>query len=191
MVYIADTGNNRIIKVDLEFNQLTQTKSMSFERFKHPCGICLNKHNRQLYACDWQNKSIHVFDSVLNWQTFYKLDYSPWYIKMIENVACVRDNQYSALFFHNVNDFSILSKHLFHSGIIGSINNYFYEYVNETQIIYCYDNTGNLSETIQSIIDEQKSQVDCGSIIFYNSKSYLHRMLTRNCSLLIWHKIVF
>ena len=66
-VYIADTGNNRIVVVD---NSLTKFLRVidSFERdgqtdtFKSPYGVCVSE-NGQLYIADTENRRIVVLEA--------------------------------------------------------------------------------------------------------------------------------
>ena len=93
-VYLSNHSYHTIIKTDLNLN--TQLASFGYygqvgtdnDHLKNPDGICFS--NNSVYVCDIGNKRIQKLNADLVYKQSFKLNYSPWYIKILNDVACVR-----------------------------------------------------------------------------------------------------
>jgi hypothetical protein len=118
------------------------------DQFDCPLGI--DFHKNFLYICDSRNKRIQKLTNNLSFSSSYSLGYLPWQIKIVNQVACVRDLLYANIYFHDINSFQIKTKYSGHNGFISVMNTYFYEYYYQSKILYCYDQEGNLYDEIQT-----------------------------------------
>lgn len=64
-VYIADTGNNRILKLDKDFNLIKEITQFNGDTFNSPTGIFVDKENK-LYVCDNLNNRVVILDETGN-----------------------------------------------------------------------------------------------------------------------------
>lgn len=69
MMYIADTGNKRIVKYDIQSGQMAD--EFSYPEFQTPKGIYVTK-NGTVYVADSKAKAVFVFDK--NWELTGKLE---------------------------------------------------------------------------------------------------------------------
>lgn len=69
MMYIADTGNKRIVKYDIPSGQMAE--EFSYPEFQTPKGIYVQK-NGTVYVADSKAKAVFVFDK--NWELTGKLE---------------------------------------------------------------------------------------------------------------------
>ena len=69
MMYIADTGNNRIVKYDIDSGKFVE--EFSYSEFQTPKGIYVTE-NGDIYVADSKAKVVFVFDK--NWELIRKLE---------------------------------------------------------------------------------------------------------------------
>lgn len=69
MMYIADTGNMRIVKYDI--NTDTVTEEFTYDEFQAPKGICVTE-NGDIYIADSKAKALFVFDK--DWNLIRKIE---------------------------------------------------------------------------------------------------------------------
>ena len=82
---------------DFDFNLLGQT-----EPLKKSCyGICFS--NGLLYSCDTDNSSIQIHECDLTLKETFQLFLAPWYIQVIDNMACIR-HMSAVMGFYNLPD---------------------------------------------------------------------------------------
>jgi hypothetical protein len=151
-LYISDYNNHKVLKCDLDFNQVNVTDGNIDSKFKHPFGICF--YNNSVYVCDCSNKRIQKLNaSNLQFEAVFNLvDFKPWRIKIGNNVACVRATITNpSINFYNLETFQLLVSYNDHNGIIGFYNSKFYEFYGPTKKIYCYNSTnGELENEIDT-----------------------------------------
>lgn len=63
VMYIADTGNKRIIKYDIDTDKVTE--EFAYAEFQTPKGICVTE-NGDIYVADSKAKALFVFDKDFN-----------------------------------------------------------------------------------------------------------------------------
>ena len=167
-VYLSNRYYNTIIKTDLNFN--TQLASFGTynqdgtdnDHLHHPQGICFS--NNSIYVCDNFNKRIQILNQDLVYQQSFKLNYTPWYIKLLNNVACVRMNGVNIISFYDLKTFKVLKRYE-HNGLIGVCEWGFIEYNAKNTSFYCYDKNGELLEQIGTTTDFELSSNTFGGIV--------------------------
>ena len=184
-LYISDWKENRIIMTDMEFtklkvygenNELSRPWSLSFNT-----GV--------LYACDFNNKSLKLFDKDLELFKTVKLGYQPWQMKASDKIVCINTYYFYDTVFYSKDEFTPLCCYKNQQCRISVINSHFYGYSYKTNEIYCYDDTGNFIESIEvSRTDEDDSHCDDGCILYFDTslvisffKNKLFMKFKRNC----------
>ncbi len=69
VMYIADTGNRRIVTYDID--QDTVTKEFTYSDFQTPKGICVTE-NGNIYVADSKAKAVFIFDK--DWELVRKIE---------------------------------------------------------------------------------------------------------------------
>ena len=174
-IYLSNFRFHRIIKTDLDFNLLAffgNGPGSASNQVTNPTGLCY--YNNSIYVCDRSNKRIQKLDSnSLKHQASYQLNIQPWYIKALNNIACVRAFGETAIYFYELNSFKQIKKYDGHNGTIGASNAYFYEYYSNRKILYVYDKEANLYKQIENVDFRLGSFSDWGSIVVEKSKIIL------------------
>ncbi len=66
IMFVVDTGNNRILQCDQQFNVQRVITEFTYdghtETFKQPEGLYSDRYSKQIYVCDTENGRIIVFD---------------------------------------------------------------------------------------------------------------------------------
>ena len=88
-IYITDCSAHQIIQTDLDFNFIKQfgSKGSSNQQLYYPLGI--EYYEDSVYVCDSNNQRIQKLSEDLVYQETYPLNFHPWNIKIIKNIACV------------------------------------------------------------------------------------------------------
>lgn len=68
VMYIADTGNKRIVTYDIDTDEVKD--EFSYKEFQSPKGICVTK-NGDVYVADSKAKALFIFDK--NWELVRKI----------------------------------------------------------------------------------------------------------------------
>ena len=157
-IYICDYENNSIIMTDLEFKYINsvggrkprgnpQQQQQQQIKLNLPYDVCYS--NQFIYVCDFQNKRIQKLTANdLTFDSMYPLTYSPWQIKINQNLACIRAYDDLSINFYNLSNFQITRKYTGHNGIICQNNSLFFEYNHLGCTIECYDSTGGFCEQL-------------------------------------------
>ncbi|MCR5755542.1 MAG: YIP1 family protein [Acetatifactor sp.] len=69
VMFIADTGNKRIVTYDIDTDMVTN--DFTYPEFQTPKGICVTK-NGNIYVADSKAKAVFVFDK--NWELIQKIE---------------------------------------------------------------------------------------------------------------------
>jgi hypothetical protein len=106
-LYIADSQNHRIIKLDDEFNLIKSYGSFGadFNQFVKPSGICFK--NGILYICDYGNQRIQICDKDLELIDSVKVNYQPWMIKISNSLIFVQATCIKYLFIYDLKSLSL------------------------------------------------------------------------------------
>ena len=191
--YLSEFSSHMIIKTDLNFNTQLALFGTSCQRgtdnvhLNNPRGICFN--NNSVYVCDNGNKRIQILNEDLSYQQSIKLNYEPGYIKVLNNVACVRMDDVQIICFYDLKTFNEIKRYD-HNGIIGVYRQGFIEYFHTTKSFYCYDKNGDLLEQIETkndfgvlsntfggiVVNERSNKFilchrDRSALIFFNCKN--------------------
>ncbi len=105
-----------------------------------------------LYVCDSGNNRIGIFTSKLEFIKNNLITFRPFEIKIINNVACVRSfNTFDQqLHFYNLPNFTIQSTYKDFHQPISVIQNSFYQFDPQNELLYCYDSNGIQIDQISS-----------------------------------------
>ena len=76
-----------------------------------------------------------------------ELDCGPWKIEASNSIICVNTLR-GKVHFYNLNDFSFIRSYDHGDGRISQINSCFYEIIDKTKSVYCYDKNGILKKEI-------------------------------------------
>ena len=148
IIFICEDLKDRILMIDFDFNFIKSVdwcgqENNQFNFFYRD--ICYK--NECLYICDTDNKRVQIYSKDLVLVKSIELDYKPWKIEASNSIICV--NTFCAtVHFYNLNDFSFIRSYEHGDGRISKINSCFYELINETKSVYCYDENGILKEEI-------------------------------------------
>jgi hypothetical protein len=109
-LYIADSQNHSIIKLDDEFNFIKSLGSCGadFNQFVKPLGICFK--NGILYICDLFNQRIQICDKDLEFIDSVKVNYHPWMIKISNSLIFVQAFRVKSLFIYDLGSLSFKKK---------------------------------------------------------------------------------
>ena len=148
-IFIVQSGLHKITCIDLEFNFVKEYGDMKGSRsnqFDCPLGICY--HDQSIYICDSMNKRIQKLSENLIFESSFPLEFKPWEIKISNNYACIRPNEYENIFFFSLNPFKFIKFTSYGNGVI--LNSKFWFYVlNLNKTLSCYDLCGNLVDRIR------------------------------------------
>ena len=148
-IYVSNSEENRVIVTDLELNmiKIIGTHGKSNDQFDHPRGVSYYKS--YIYICDYGNIRIQILnEETLEFDKQFPLDYGPVQIKVANDVALI--GSLFSLYFHNLTDFSLIRKFDGHNGTISELNSSFYEYFSFNQKFYCYSQSADIIEEIQT-----------------------------------------
>ena len=143
-IYIADEQLDRILQTDLDFKLIHSygTRGSENNQLCSPLDIIFDKNS--IYICDTQNRRIQKLSEDLIYKKTYQLNFKPWKIKILKNIACIRPTGEPFLSFYNLNPFYLKAKVCDGNGDIISINSWFYEYDHSSHLLRCYDLNGEL-----------------------------------------------
>ena len=143
-IYITDRKADQIIQTDLNFNFIKQFGSTgsSNQQFDKPCGLTF--YENSVYVCDSINKRIQKLSEDLVYQESYPLNFKPWNIKIIKNVACISADGEPNISLYQLNPFSFKTRMCSNNCEIYSINSWFYVYNKFVKKIECYNINGDL-----------------------------------------------
>jgi hypothetical protein len=143
-IYIADETFDKILQTDLEFNMQRAfgSRGSEIEQLCSPLDIIYDKNS--IYVCDTQNQRIQKLSEDLQHKKTYPLNFKPWKIKILKNIACIRPTGEPFIAFFNLTPFCLKVKVCDSNGDILSISSSFYEYEHSSQRLRCYNINGEL-----------------------------------------------
>jgi hypothetical protein len=146
-------SNDRVIKTDLNLKFLKGFGAKGSENLhlNSPNGIAY--YNNSVFICDYDNYRIQKLSEDLEYQETYPLNFKPWKIKIIKNIACIRSNSGDSNSFYNLNPFFFKTKLCRGNGDVLTHNSWFHEYKNSRKTLRCYDINGNLVDEKMIFID--------------------------------------
>lgn len=146
-IYMSNAFLHELIMCDTNFNKIKSIGSFGCKstQFNLPTGLCFDKFSKCLYICDTNNKCIKKFDENLEFIKQYQLKESPYQIKVINNVACIRTGDYKRVLFYNLEPFE-LKRSYNNSGTVSILDSHFYQFNINTAHLYCYNSEGMLVE---------------------------------------------
>lgn len=162
---------SRILKCDLDLKFIKQfgTKGSGNEQLDKPCGI--KYFENFIYVCDYNNQRIQKLNEELLFKESYPLNFKPWEIEILNNIACIRSGSEASLVFYNMNPFYLKTKVNHVAGSITSFNSWFYQFDNRNTRIFCYNIHGDLVGHKLLRIDDSKNRPVCSLIInFFDEK---------------------
>jgi hypothetical protein len=169
-VYLSDRIGHKIIQTDFYFNFIKQfgEEGSTNQQLDDPLGVIF--HDNSIYVCDSNNKRIQKLSEDLVFQESYPLNFKPWNIKIIKNVACVRSNgEPHIISLYQLNPFFFVRKISRLNGEIYSIHSWFYVNNEFDKRIECYDINGNLVDykVLENVYEEESQNYSSG---FFNNK---------------------
>ncbi len=167
-IYITNYNENQIIQTDLDFNFIKKFggKGSTNQQLDLPSGITF--HGDSIYVCDSNNKRIQKLSEDLVFQESYPLNFKPWNIKIVRNVACIRLSDKHIISLYQLNPFSFKCRIGTNNCEIYAINSWFYVINQFDKRIECYDINGNLVnyKGLENIYEENQRY----SFGFFNNK---------------------
>jgi hypothetical protein len=133
------------------------------EQLNYPLGI--EYYENSIYICDYENQRVQKLSEDLILEESYPLNFKPWKIRILKNVACVRPGGESFIAFYSIKPFYFISKSFNGNGDIYGLNYCFYEYQQPINRLNCYDVNGNLIEKIDFKLNFNKSCMASKSIV--------------------------
>jgi hypothetical protein len=164
-IYLSDSKHNQIIMTDIEFKKL----KIFDNKLNNPLGITyFNKH---VFVCDNQNKRVLKLNDEIDFIASFSLDFQPWQIHLLQNVACIRPFDTGSIFFYNIEPFLFKTKHDYHYGTISIMNSCFYEYYCGNKKIYCYNIDGKIVEEVKTVVwTNEATHLKDGCLVDFNGK---------------------
>ena len=173
-IYISDSYNHRIIMTDIDLNLLYEIGSngCKVDEFNYPCG--LTYYSDLVYVCDTQNQRLQVYNKNLVFKQSHVLNFSPFEIQCLNSFACIRDNDQKSIHFYDLKSFELKIKYDGHNGTIFVLNNFIYEYFNESSVIFIYNCDCEIIEIVELTppVNDLKFN-GFESICFFNGKFIL------------------
>ena len=136
-----------------------------------PSGIAY--FNNSVYICDSDNYRIQKLSEDLEYQESYPLNYKPWKIKILKNIACIRSSSGDYNSFYNLNPFYFKTKLCRGNGDILAHNAWFHEYKNSRKTLRCYDMIGNLVDEKMIFIDGFQALICQEYVITYFNEKFI------------------
>lgn len=168
-LYFSNTRSHQLIMLDCNCDQLIKivgSYGSNPNQFNEPVGLCY--HQNSLYVCDHLNKRIQKLNEELEHLTIFKLDFKPWDIRAIndvavisnrldrnkDNIVTVQNQQYydpynqnikhkpecESLLIYQLKTFQLIMKYDGNArSTIGDISGYFYEYNNNSYSFIFYN----------------------------------------------------
>jgi hypothetical protein len=183
-IYLTDIRSDKIIQTDLDFNFMRQFggKGSTNQQLDYPIGITF--HEDSIYVCESNNKRIQKLSEDLIYQESYPLNFKPWSIKIIRNVACIGSHREPIISLYLLNPFSFKCKISDCNCEIYAIHSWFYV-INQFDLsIECYDINGNLVDYkgLENVYDEKEEIYY--SFGYYNNKFIIGNDQTKNLKIL-------
>ena len=125
-VYLSNHLNDEIIMTDMNLKKLKTTdltEKNQISSIESPCF-----YNNQLFVPYRLKKEIKRFSENLILQKSFLLDYQPAQVKIANNLACVKPDEKTLLYFYDIDSFRL--KSIFNNGIgrISEINGFVFDY---------------------------------------------------------------
>ena len=154
----------------MDFNFIKQfgSKGSSNQQLYYPLGI--EYYEDSVYVCDSNNQRIQKLSEDLVYQETYPLNFDPWNIKIIKNVAGIRTNgEPYRIYLYLLNPFSFKTRISRGNGEIYLINSSFYVYHKSDKRIECYDINGDLvdGKCLENISEETAQNFSFG---YFNNR---------------------
>ena len=149
-LYIADSQNHSIIKLDDEFNFIKSFGSFGadFNQFVKPSGICFK--NGLLYICDYGNQRIQICDKDLEFIDSVKVNYQPWMIKISNSLIFVQATCIKYLFIYDLKSLSLkkrIDKPDEHCRLT-VVNSNVYLFNRKSKLFFLFDDNGDIKDEI-------------------------------------------
>ncbi len=177
-VYIAYTGNGKLLMTDLEL-KFIKTYASEENKLENPNYMLF--HDEYLYVCD--NKHIFKFDSNLNFCENIQLDFPCRQITCITGLACfkvkISSRIGSGITFESFPECNrkIFNNYKFHAGEFSTVyDEKFFVLVHNAFRIDCYNKNGSLVDAIclSSFKNYANYFADCEFIKFVNDRLFIH-----------------
>lgn len=143
-IYICDRVNKRIVLTDMKFNYIKSTRVA----LNYPMGIFY--HEFHLYVCEEGNNRICRLTYDLEEPAYFNVYLSPWQIKIIGNIACIKHNNNSIRFYDISKKFALVATYTGHWGDIFINNGHFIEHSVANNTFYIYNQFGQLIDEIHT-----------------------------------------
>ena len=143
----------------------TSTDDVSLDK---PHGICYS--NDFIYVCDYNNKRIQVLTEDLKYLKSFQLNYRPWYIQVINNIACIRHFDEEQISFYELPSFIIKYSYSGHNGWICTIRSYFIEFYQDFKMCFFYNKDGLLMQKQKFTFKDDFKFNQFDPITYFNNK---------------------
>ena len=156
-----------IIKTDLDFKliKIFGGYGQDKDQFAIPIKIVYNESS--IYVCDSHNFRIQELNEDFEPQYSYILNFKPWKMKIIKNVACIRPAGETFFAFYNLKPFYFKTKVSDVRSDVFTFNSWFYLYDFNEKQFNCFDLNGcRVEETKISV----KNEISFDSIDYLNNK---------------------
>jgi hypothetical protein len=160
-----DDPLSQIIKTDLEFKLIKIFNVQNNDKFAIPIKLVYNEDS--IYVCDCHNSRIQELNEDLMPINSYMLNFKPWKIKIIKNIACIRPVGETFVAFYNLKPFYFKTKVFDVTGDILTFNSWFYLFNFNEKMFNCFDINGLCVEESKINI---KDEISFDSIDNFNNK---------------------
>ena len=147
-IYFWDFYSNKLYAIDFNLNYLNSVDLVINGDKIETYGMCYA--NDKLFLCDNWNFRLAIFDKDLNFVKFETTDLKPYFIKILENIVCIRHSEPQCISFYDLNTFTLKYRYWGHNGFIFLANNtHFIEYSQLDHFVYFYNTDGTFNQTFE------------------------------------------
>ena len=174
LLYISELKNHKILITDFQFNFIKSFGSgqgTGLTQFNQPTDICYK--NEKIYVSDSINKRVQIFNPYFVYSNTLKLDYNPKKLQASNSILCIRSTKESpGVYFYDLEKLNLIQKYNHGLCRISEINSQFYEFNSRLNILYCYNDNGDLKEEI-NINRNDFNGCNDGCLVIFNGSVYM------------------
>ena len=160
-IYLASLNSHEVICTDLNLKliKVIGNGGRHIEQISYP--TCVFYYKGLVYICDHRNERIQVFTEDLTYKSTLKLSFKPNQICIANDLMAIKAaiKYEPKLFFYTLEPcFKQKYAYEIKDCNLSVVNSNFYAYCNDGKILYCYNDIGELVESIHvKFLDNLKS----------------------------------
>ena len=167
-IYVANDENMKIYIFDHDLKLIDSVDTSDDGKPYRPYGICYS--NDIIYVCDVTNNKIQTYTKELKLIKSFQLDSKPWYIKVIDNIACMRVFDGFFICFYTLPSFTLKYRYHGHRGFIVIADSRFIEFCQPNKIYYCYNKDGLIIDKNSLLMENDIMLDNYDPIVYFNNK---------------------